>query len=291
MADKLMEEIKESIKQLIESQKETDRLMKESQKRFEREAKRRQEEAEKEAKRRQEEADRRQEEAEKEAKRRQEEADRRQEEADRRQEEAEKEAKRRQEEAERRQEEAERRQEEAEKEAKRRQEEAERRQEESEKEAKRLRREMDRGFKRLDKLFTGQWGKLMEALVDGDLVELLKGKGVAVEKTVQNIKKEKDGERWQVDIVAINGDEVVVVEVKTTMKVGDVKRFVERTLGRFADEICPEYKDKTVYGAMAYLKEEENSAKYAEREGLFVVRATGSSSSIVNGTEFVPKVF
>ena len=297
-----MEEIKESIRQLIESQRETDRLMKESQKNFEKEAMRRQEEADKEAKRRQEEAERRQkdaerrqEEADKEAKRRQEEAERRQEEAERRQEEAERRqeeaAERREEEAERREEEAERRQEEADKEAKRRQEEAERRQEEAEKEGRRLQREMERGFKRLDNLFTGQWGKLMEALVDGDLVGLLKGKGVAVEKTVQNIKKKRDGEQWQVDIVAINGDEVVVVEVKTTMKVRDVRRFVERTLGSFADDICPEYKDKKIYGAVAYLKEEEDSATYAEKQGLFVIRATGSSSSIVNGSEFTPKAF
>ena len=35
----------------------------------------------------------------------------------------------------------------------------------------------DRRIRSLDELFNGQWGKLMEALVDGDLIELLNGRG------------------------------------------------------------------------------------------------------------------
>ena len=35
-------------------------------------------------------------------------------------------------------------------------------------------KETDRKIKKLNDLFTGQWGKLMESLVEGDLIKLLK---------------------------------------------------------------------------------------------------------------------
>ena len=215
MADKLMEDIKESIKALVESQKGTDRMLQESKK----------------------------------------ETDRRIKETDRRIKDT------------------------------------ERMLQESRKETDRREKETDRRIKELDELFTGQWGKLMESLVEGDLIRLLQAKGVKVDTTLQNLKKKKDGEEWELDILAIDGKEVVAVEVKTTMRVKDVDRFVQRTLGNLVEKICPEYKGKTIYGAMAYLKEDGHAAKYAEKQGLFVIRATGSSASIVNDSQFVPKSF
>ena len=37
---------------------------------------------------------------------------------------------------------------------------------------------------KLGELFNGQWGKLMESLVEGDLVGLLQQRGIAVHHTV-----------------------------------------------------------------------------------------------------------
>ena len=110
---------------------------------------------------------------------------------------------------------------------------------EMEKDNKRFNREM----KKLNDLFTTQWGRLIEVLVDGDLVRLLREKKIDVDRTLQNIKREREWERWEVDILAINGDEVVVVEVKTKLTVGDVDHFIEKTLKSFV-RICPEYKGK-----------------------------------------------
>ena len=44
-----------------------------------------------------------------------------------------------------------------------------------------------------------------------------------------------------------------------------------------------------VYGAVAYLQEHSQAAKMAERTGLFVIKATGNSASIVNAEGFRPK--
>ena len=88
--------------------------------------------------------------------------------------------------------------------------------------------ETDLRLRKLDELFNGQWGKLMESLVEGDLVKLLQQRGIAVDHTITNAKKNYGERRWEFDILAVNGEEVVVVEVKTTLKVDDVDYFVER---------------------------------------------------------------
>ena len=149
-------------------------------------------------------------------------------------------------------------------------------------------RDADRRFRGLDDLFNGQWGKLMEALVEGDLIELLKGRGIEVEHTLTNVRHR--GERsWEFDIIAVNGAEVVVVEVKTTLKVRQVDHFLGR-MQEFTD-LMPRYRESTVYGAVAYLKADEAADRYAERQGLYVIRATGSSASITNPRDFRPRTF
>ena len=150
-------------------------------------------------------------------------------------------------------------------------------------------RETDRHLRKLDDLFNGQWGKLMETLVEGDLIKLLGERGIAVDHTMTNVKKEYGGRRWELDILAVNGDEVVVVEVKTTLKV----RHVDHLIGLLRDlpDLMREYADCLLYGAAAYLKADESSAAYAERNGLFVIRATGSGASITNPPDFTPRRF
>ena len=145
-------------------------------------------------------------------------------------------------------------------------------------------KETDRSLKELKELFTGQWGKLIETLVEGDLIKLLKEKNIKVERTHQNIKG-----KFEVDILAVNGEEIVVVEVKTTLRLKDVNYFIEK-LEKFKTAF-PEYKDKKIYGAVAYLKSNEGSDKNSEKKGLFVIRATGGSASISNAPNFKPRKF
>jgi len=46
-----------------------------------------------------------------------------------------------------------------------------------------------------------------------------------------------------------------------------------------------------LYGAVAYLKADEGTIRHATRKGLLVIRATGSSASIVNEPDFKPRLF
>ena len=160
--------------------------------------------------------------------------------------------------------------------------------EEMEKTARQI-RETDRQLKKTDSFFTSQWGKLMESLVEGDLIPLLNGRGIAVEHTHERCKGRRNGEHFEFDILAVNRRDVVVVEVKTTLRSEDVTRFLSK-LSRFTD-LAREYRGKRILGAVAYLKSDSAVTTYAERRGLFVIRATGSSASILNAEDFEPRSF
>ncbi len=147
----------------------------------------------------------------------------------------------------------------------------------------------DRQLRKTESYFTSQWGKLMESLVDGDLVPLLNGRGIAVEHTHQRREGRRNGEHFEFDIVAVNRRDVVVVEVKTTLRSEDVTRFLAK-LSKFT-VFAREYRGKRILGAVAYLQSDSDVTKYAERKGLFVIRATGSSASILNAEDFEPRSF
>lgn len=169
--------------------------------------------------------------------------------------------------------------------ADKRKEESDRRQEKIDKQIE----EFGKHLKQVDEQFKGQWGKLMESLVEGDLVPLLQQRGIEVLRTYPNASGRRDGEHYEYDILALNGEEVVVVEVKTTLRAEDVKHFLAK-LAKFT-WWAPEQKGKRIFGAVAYLKTHESVVLHAQRQGLFVIRATGSSASIVNAPDFQPRVF
>ncbi|MCD4665086.1 MAG: hypothetical protein K8R68_07425 [Bacteroidales bacterium] len=150
-------------------------------------------------------------------------------------------------------------------------------------------KETDKKLNKLEALFTSQWGKLIESLVEGDLVNVLKKRNIKVERTIQRIKGNHKGENFEYDIIAVNGSEIVIVEVKTTLRVEDVNHFHEKLWK--AKQYMSEYKDKTVYGAVAFLTADGASDRMAEKTGLFVIKATGNSSSIINNKDFKPKAF
>ena len=150
-------------------------------------------------------------------------------------------------------------------------------------------KDTDRQLKKTESYFTSQWGKLMESLVEGDLVPLLNGRGIAVENTHQRSKGRRNGEHFEFDILAVNRRDVVVVEVKTTLRSEDVTRFLTK-LSAFTDW-ARGYRGKRILGAVAYLQSDGAVTTYAERKGLFVIRATGSSASIRNAEDFEPRSF
>ncbi|MGB4961060.1 MAG: hypothetical protein WBO36_16370, partial [Saprospiraceae bacterium] len=140
--------------------------------------------------------------------------------------------------------------------------------------------ETDQRIKKAFDLFETEWGKLVESLVEGDLIPILQSKNINVHDTSLRRKGSYNGQNFEFDIIVNTTSELIIVEVKTTLRVNDVKHFVNKL--SHARLWLNEYKDFTVYGAMAFLREESGSAALAEKEKLFVIKATGNSAAIIN---------
>ncbi len=148
-------------------------------------------------------------------------------------------------------------------------------------------KETDKKLKALGRLFTGHWGRLMESLVEGDLIRLLNERGIPVNIISTRVRGIYKNREFEFDIIAENGEDIVVVEVKTTLKPNDVNDFIENL--ESIKSMMPKYKDNKIIGAAAYLTDEGDAARMAQKKGLFVISATGSSASIINRDDFVPK--
>ena len=157
--------------------------------------------------------------------------------------------------------------------------------EQRQKEYEQRHKEYDRKFGDLG----NRWGRFVESLVEGDLIALLQQKNIAVELIAERVRGKRNGEHFEFDIVAVNGEEAVVVEVKSTLRAEDVRHFLDR-LPHFT-RWSPLHKGKKIYGAVAYLQVVQSAEIHAERQGLFVIRATGDSASIINREGFLPKTF
>lgn len=149
--------------------------------------------------------------------------------------------------------------------------------------------ETDKKLKELAALFTSQWGKLIESLVEGDLIKILNDRGIKVDSVLQRRRGSKEGQNFEYDLIAVNNTEIVIVEVKTTLRPQDVTEFHEKLWK--AKKFMPEYRNMTIYGGVGFISAEGASDRMAEKHGFFVIKATGSSASIVNQDDFKPKAF
>lgn len=151
-------------------------------------------------------------------------------------------------------------------------------------------KETDCKIDKLQGLFSSQWGRLVEAMVAPAALALFRQRGIEVVETMQRVVVKRGGLNKEFDIILVDGDTVVVVEVKSTLKVDDVREHV-RCLERLFDYL-PEHRGKHILGAMAYIASDEQSERFAASQGLFVIGLTGENLvSIRNPPDFVPKDF
>ena len=134
--------------------------------------------------------------------------------------------------------------------------------------------ELSKHVKQLSKMYTSNWGKLIEALAKPACLKLFKDLGIGITQVYQEARKGEfpDGS-MEVDAILCNTTVAVVVEVKTTCKVEDVDYFLEQ-MEHFKTAVHP-FANYTVYPAVAAIKYDGDSDKYAFRKGLFVLKSTG----------------
>lgn len=82
---------------------------------------------------------------------------------------------------------------------------------------------IERAIRELTGVFTSQWGRLMEALVEPSCVHEFRSRGIEISRTNQRVKGiDSTGRQSEVDVLLGNGEEVVAIEVKSVLKVRDV---------------------------------------------------------------------
>ena len=135
----------------------------------------------------------------------------------------------------------------------------------------------------------GKWGRFVENMVAPACETLFLNRGIPVHQVSQRIKKRLEGKTLEIDVMVTNEHHVLVVEVKSTLGVDDVKDLI-KDLTQF-HEFFPEYKQKQLYGAVAGIEIEEGADKYAYRQGLFVLAQSGETVKILNDLDFQPKAW
>jgi hypothetical protein len=133
----------------------------------------------------------------------------------------------------------------------------------------------------------GKWGRFVENMVAPACETLFLKKGITVHQVAQRLKRHSAEKTLEIDILVTNEAHVLVVEVKSTLGVTDVKEFIE-DLSQFR-LFFPEYAQKDLYGAVAGIEIEKGVAKFAYRQGLFVLAQSGETVTILNDDNFQPK--
>ena len=130
-------------------------------------------------------------------------------------------------------------------------------------------------------------GEFVEGMVRPGLVRLFNERGIPIEQTAQRLEAVRDSQKMEVDLVGVNGDDVIVIEVKSTLGVEDVKEHLHR-LEQFRT-FFPQYADKQLIGAVAGMVIAKGADRFAYRQGLFVIAQTGETIRLLNDEQFQPK--
>jgi len=135
----------------------------------------------------------------------------------------------------------------------------------------------------------GKWGRFVENMVAPACETLFLNRQIPVHQVSQRVRKRLDGKTLEIDVLVTNENHVLVVEVKSSLSVDDVKELIKNLTE--CRQFFPEYNHKQLYGAVAGIEIEEGADKYAYRQGLFVLAQRGENVAILNDTEFQPKTW
>jgi hypothetical protein len=135
----------------------------------------------------------------------------------------------------------------------------------------------------------GKWGLFLENMVAPACENIFRHWGIPVHQVSQRVKKRLNGDTLEIDVLVLNAENVLAVEVKSSLSVEDVKDFMA-DLGKFR-QFFPEHSEKILYGAVAGMGIEEQSDRYAYRQGLFVLAQSGDSIKILNDAKFQPRAW
>jgi len=153
-------------------------------------------------------------------------------------------------------------------------------------------RETDQKIKEVSRIvgnLGNRLGEFVEHMVAPSVLRLFQERGIEVHQIFPNAKATRGNEGIEVDILAVNGHELVATECKSKMSTEDVDRHIERL--QKIKRMFPQWADHHVYGALASMVWDKDVADYAENNGLFLIGQNGETVEICNAKDFEPKAF
>ncbi|ROI12840.1 DUF3782 domain-containing protein [Microcystis aeruginosa FACHB-524] len=166
--------------------------------------------------------------------------------------------------------------------------ESERRAAEADRSMAELKRTVERTSKAVDSLTT-RWGRFVEELVEPAVLRLFQEKGIDIKEVYPRARVKRQGIAMEIDILAVDDTDLVVVECKSRLSQDDVDEFIEK-LTRFKIAF-PHYKNYRAYGAVAGIEINEGVDRYAYKKGLFVIKPSGDTVAIINDANFQPNTW
>lgn len=134
---------------------------------------------------------------------------------------------------------------------------------------------LDKRLKGLSDLYTNNWGRLVESLSQPAVLSLFLKMGIGITHIYEGPREDVSDpdNAIEVDTILCNTTVAVVVEVKTTCRPDDIDYFLKQ-MERFKT-VFHEFANKTVYVAIAAIRYDGYSDRYARKKGLFVIKTTG----------------
>ena len=167
----------------------------------------------------------------------------------------------------------------------------------SQKETARQQKETDLQVKQTSKTvgdMTNKWGLLTEQFAKSKLPLVLEQFGYSnfmIHDRAVSFRK-NETQKYEYDIITVNGEVVVPVEVKYNLHTEDVDKHIER-LYSFREDL-PNLAREKVFGAMVCILLNDDAKKYAIEKGLLLIQVAGEASNdskVLNPQNFQLKNF
>jgi len=155
-----------------------------------------------------------------------------------------------------------------------------------------MRRETERQIKETNKKIGelgNRLGDFVEYLIKPNLVQLLQTRGIDVPILHHDTEIKRDTVALEIDFLAVNDQDCVVVEVKSKLCQNDVDEHLDRM-----DKVklaMPHYQHCRVIGAVAAMVISDEVAAYAMHQGLLVLAQQGDTMVILNQADFQPRIW
>ena len=171
-------------------------------------------------------------------------------------------------------------------------EQAKQREAERAEQAKQREAELDRKIKEMTQAIGqlgNRLGQFVEEMVKPAVVRLFQERGIPVHHVFPRATASYEDDAMEVDLLVVNAGHAILVEAKSELKVDDVKEHLDR-LDRFK-KLFPAFRDHQVMGAVAGMVVSEETARFAYRQGLFVLGQSGETMTLRNDAKFQPKLW